>query len=104
MEARGLDVTPGMIARLRDAGDERTAGLLEIILRDEIGHVAVGSRWFRHACEERGLEPEAVFRDLVRDYLNGGLRGPFNLEARCRAGFTPDELDRLAAITEDGEP
>ncbi len=61
LEARGLDVTPGMMERLREVGDEQTIGILEIILRDEIGHVRIGSRWFRYCCEQRGLEPEATF-------------------------------------------
>ncbi|RMG57457.1 MAG: DUF455 family protein, partial [Gammaproteobacteria bacterium] len=65
LEARGLDVTPGMMQRLRDAGDTRTVACLEIILEEEIGHVAIGSRWFRHLCAERGLEPEAEFRRLI---------------------------------------
>lgn len=98
LEARGLDVTPGMMERLREAGDETTIGILEIILRDEIGHVRIGSRWFRYCCEQRGLEPEATFRQLLRDVLQAPLRGPFYIEARLQAGFTAEELEQLLAM------
>lgn len=96
LEARGLDVTPGMIARLRGVGDEITADILEIILREEVAHVAAGSRWFRFCCEREGLEPRATFRQLLRDRVAGGLRGPFNLDARRAAGFDEAELASLA--------
>lgn len=92
LEARGLDVTPGMMARLRAAGDEETVGLLEIILRDEIGHVEIGSRWFRYACEQRGLTPEPTFRELIDRYMKGRIKGPFHRDARLQAGFSETEL------------
>lgn len=95
LEARGLDVTPGMMQRLREAGDEPSVAVLEIILRDEIGHVRIGSRWFRYCCEQRGLEPEATFRQLIMDVLKGPLRGPFYTEARLQAGFSAAELEQL---------
>lgn len=98
LEARGLDVTPGMIEKLSAVGDERTVALLETILEEEEGHVAIGSRWFRFLCEQRGLEPESTFRRLLNDYFSGSLRGPFNLDARRRAGFSQAEIDRLAAL------
>ena len=98
LEARGLDVTPGMMQRLREAGDEPTIAILEIILRDEIGHVRIGSHWFRYCCEQRGQEPEATFRQLVREVLQGPLRGPFYIEARLQAGFSADELEQLQAM------
>ncbi len=98
LEARGLDVTPGMIQRLRSAGDKTTVALLEIILHEEEAHVAIGSRWFRLLCEQRGLEPESTFRQLLEDYFTGALRGPFNNAARRRAGFSAKELDDLAAM------
>lgn len=98
LEARGLDVTPGMIKRLSSAGDRTTVGLLEIILHEEEAHVAIGSRWFRMLCVERGLEPEVTFRGLLEDYFTGALRGPFNHAARRRAGFSAEELDALAAM------
>jgi len=95
MEARGLDVTPGMIARFRSAGDSETADRLAIILRDEVGHVAAGSRWFRHLCAERGLEPETAYFQLVDRYLSGEIRCPLNREDRLKAGFGDAELARL---------
>lgn len=100
MEARGLDVTPGMIERLVRAGDRETAAILEIILREEIGHVAAGSRWFRYGCEQAGLPMEATFLRLLRTYYQGTLKGPFNESARLAAGFTASELEqfRLLAV------
>jgi len=95
LEARGLDVTPGMIARLRGVGDDTTADILEIILREEVAHVAAGSRWFRWCCEREGVQPAETFRALLREHLVGGLRGPFNLDARRAAGFGEDELNLL---------
>jgi uncharacterized ferritin-like protein (DUF455 family) len=95
LEARGLDVTPGMMTRLRAAGDEDTVALLEIILRDEIGHVEIGSRWFRRLCEQRGLVAESVFRDLIQRYMKGRIKGPFHRDARLQAGFSESELAAL---------
>lgn len=95
LEARGLDVTPGMIERLRAVGDQATVAILELILREEVPHVAAGTRWFRWCCAHEGLEPEATFHALLDEYLPGGLRGPFNLEARRAAGFSDAELDAL---------
>ena len=87
LEARGLDVTPGMIVKLRALGDEATAAILEVILREEVAHVAAGSRWFRWYCERDGVEPRARFRELLREYARGVLHGPFNMEARSAGGF-----------------
>jgi uncharacterized ferritin-like protein (DUF455 family) len=98
LEARGLDVTPGIMERLRRASDHRTADILVIILRDEIGHVAAGTRWFRRVCAERGLDPEAEYFRLLREYLRGELRCPLHLEARRAAGFSESELERLQAM------
>jgi uncharacterized ferritin-like protein (DUF455 family) len=103
LEARGLDVTPGMIEKLEKAGDRETVDCLHIILRDEIGHVAIGSRWFRHLCDQRGLDAEQTFRDLIRDYMRGVLPGPFHVEARLQAGFTETELRELETMTGDIE-
>ena len=97
LEARGLDVTPGMIARLRALGDTRTVGILEVILREEIAHVAAGSRWFRWCCAQRGVEPAPTFIALLTEYARDVMRGPFNVEARCAAGFDDDELRALGA-------
>ncbi len=92
LEARGLDVTPGMMQRLGKHGDMRAVAILEVILREEIGHVAIGSRWYHHLCRERGLDPVSTFRTLVRQHMKGGLKGPFNLPARRAAGFEEAEL------------
>ena len=98
LEARGLDVTPGMIEKLRALGDETTAGILELILREEIAHVAAGSRWFRWHCERAGVEPGARFRALLDEYAHGSLRGPFNHAARLAAGFDADEIEMLEQL------
>ncbi len=98
LEARGLDVTPGMIARLRTVGDDATAHILEIILREEVPHVAAGTRWFRHCCERESRDPDAAFAELLREYVPAGLRGPFNLDARRAAGFGEAELAGLGAM------
>tara|TARA_R110002096_G_scaffold16991_17_gene58478 strand:- start:961 stop:1776 length:816 start_codon:yes stop_codon:yes gene_type:complete len=95
MEARGLDVTPPMIRRLNAIGDVAGAGILERILADEIGHVAIGSRWFTAVCRDRGLDPEATFAELVSCEF-GTLRGAaMNYPAREAAGFSATELDAL---------
>jgi uncharacterized ferritin-like protein (DUF455 family) len=98
LEARGLDVTPGMIERLRSVGDERTIAVLEVILREEVAHVAAGTRWFRWCCERDGSDPFDTFFELLRDYMGVSLRGPFNRPARLEAGFIEAELDRLAGL------
>lgn len=98
LEARGLDVSPGMMERLREAGNRRAAAILEIILRDEVGHVAIGSHWFRHLCAERALEPQTTFRRLLGRYMRGRVKGPFYREARLRAGFTEAELIDLESM------
>lgn len=95
MEARGLDATPALRAKLAQAGDMKAAEILDIILRDEIGHVAIGNRWFNYLCEQRGLEAIAAYEKLATDYQAPTLRGPFNIEARRMAGFTEDELALL---------
>ena len=96
LEARGLDVTPGMIARLRQQGDSASVAVLEVILAEEVRHVAIGSRWFAWCCARDGRDPAPTFLALVEG-SRGALRGPFNLEARRQAGFDDAELDALAA-------
>ena len=98
LEARGLDVTPGMIVKLRALGDDATADILEVILREEVGHVAAGSRWYRWCCELHGIEPRAKFRELLAEYARPVLHGPFNLEARSAAGFDDEELAALMQL------
>ena len=95
LEARGLDVTPGMIQRLQGHGDSATVDILKIIFEQEIGHVAVGSRWFNYACELEDMSPEETFQDLLKEFMAGQLRGPFELEARKKAGFSDAELKAL---------
>lgn len=95
LEARGLDASPAIRDKLRAAGDVRGAEILEIILRDEIGHVAIGNKWYGQLCTERGLDPIAQYRALARQYRAPRQRGPFNLEARREAGFSPAELEAL---------
>ena len=97
LEARGLDVTPGMIERLRNAGDETTARLLECILDEEVAHVAAGSRWFAWCCARDGVDARATFAGLLETHIGGNLRGPFNVPARLRAGFTVDEIAAIEA-------
>jgi uncharacterized ferritin-like protein (DUF455 family) len=87
LEARALDVTPQIAARREAAGDRESALILERIAREEIGHVAVGRRWFVRLCRERGFVPEAAFRDRVARYFNGELKPPFNRKARDAAGL-----------------
>jgi uncharacterized ferritin-like protein (DUF455 family) len=97
MEARGLDASPAVRAKLAQAGDSEAAAILDIILRDEIGHVATGNRWFAWLCEERCLDPIATYASLAQAYKAPQMRGPFNLEARRAAGFTDVELAALLA-------
>lgn len=96
LEARGLDATPPMKAKLVGAGDRRAGEILDLILRDEIGHVAVGNRWYRYLCEQRGLDPVTAYAELADRYRAPRLRGPFNLEARRAAGF--EEIELLALV------
>jgi uncharacterized ferritin-like protein (DUF455 family) len=97
LEARGLDVAPGMIERLKRAGDETSAAIVRRILEEEVNHVAAGSRWFRYLCELRGLEAETEFLRLIDTHLTGKILGPFNLTDRVRAGFSPRELAGIRA-------
>lgn len=98
MEARGLDVTPGMIAKLEQADDAESVEILKMIMREEIGHVALGSFWFREICLERGLSSESEYFKLLGIYVRGEVRGPFNDQARLEAGFTQEELNLLESF------
>lgn len=98
MEARGLDVTPGIMRKFSQAGDQATVEVLKIILRDEVGHVEAGTRWFRYLCDQRGLEPEATYFSLLEEYFTGGISCPLHVQARLDAGFTETELDKLEAM------
>jgi uncharacterized ferritin-like protein (DUF455 family) len=101
LEARGLDVTPGMIERLRAAADDSSAAILVRILQDEIGHVEIGSRWFRHVCHERGLDPVLTFGNLLSEYQLGPVRKPMNIPARRQAGFRTEEISLLEGGSEE---
>jgi uncharacterized ferritin-like protein (DUF455 family) len=101
LEARGLDASPGIIRRLRENGDERGAAIVEIILRDEVGHVAIGTRWFNHLCAARGLAPEPTFERLLREYRAPRPVLPLNAEARRRASFTAREMALVEAMAHE---
>jgi uncharacterized ferritin-like protein (DUF455 family) len=103
LEARGLDVTPGMITRLKKAGDNQTVAILETILQDEIGHVAIGSHWFKYCCRLKNLNPETTFRNLLIEYMGHGLKKPLHTEARLQAGFTQKEIDELISMTQGSD-
>ena len=95
LEARGLDVTPAMVEKLRAAGDEASADALQIIHDDEITHVAAGRRWFSHLAEARGLDPAAAFQDLVRRHHGSRIKPPFNRAGRDKAGLFADWYEPL---------
>ena len=97
LEARGLDASPPLKAKLLSVGDVRGGEILDIILRDEIGHVAIGNHWYRVLCAERGLDPVAAYAQLAAEHGAPRPRGPFNLDARRAAGFEEDELLALVA-------
>ena len=99
LEARGLDVTPDMIKRVRDVGDHRLADILGIIFRDEIRHVRTGSKWFRYVCRTRKLDSDMTFYKILKQYtvdMNAHISGPFMKDARISAGFSEKELHQLA--------
>lgn len=98
LEARGLDVTPAMIVRLRALGDQASVAILETILREEVAHVAAGSRWFEWCCQREGVAPQPTFAGLVDGVAKGSIRGPFNREARLAAGFDEAEMRMLEAL------
>jgi uncharacterized ferritin-like protein (DUF455 family) len=102
LEARGLDATPPMRARFARAGDRRAVAILDRILADEIGHVAIGNRWYRWLCGRAGIDPVAAYESLAVRHGAPRLKGPFNLEARAAAGFDAAELAALAALQPRG--
>jgi uncharacterized ferritin-like protein (DUF455 family) len=95
LEARGLDATPPIQKKLQAIGDKQAVAILDIILRDEVRHVAVGDRWFRALCATKELEPEETYRGLIAEYAAPWPQPPFNAEARLAAGFSPAELEKL---------
>ena len=98
LEARGLDVSPSIIASLEAAGDTTSAAILQIIYRDEKHHVAFGAKWFRYLYEQQGLAPEPTFHALVRKHFRGPVKPPFNDKARAEAGLTPGFYRPLVAV------
>ncbi|MGQ3486530.1 ferritin-like domain-containing protein [Roseovarius pacificus] len=99
LEARGLDVTPGMIGIFDKAGDTRAVEAMQVIYAEEVHHVAYGSKWFHFLCGRHDLDPKEVFHDLVRRYFHGPLKPPFNEEKRAEAGLPPDFYWPLADQT-----
>ncbi len=97
LEARGLDATPAVRAKLAQAGDDAAAQILDIILRDEVGHVAIGNRWYRWLCARDGEDPVATYAALSLRHKAPVLRGPFNVDARRAAGFSDEEIAMLQA-------
>jgi uncharacterized ferritin-like protein (DUF455 family) len=104
LEARGLDASPPIRARLQQAGDHASAAILDVILRDEIGHVLIGNRWFRYLCERAQLDPHQTYVRLADEYRAPRLRGPFNFDARRAAGFDEAELAALAGLDAPAAP
>jgi len=98
MEARGLDVTPGIIARFKSSGDEHAVSILNVILEEEVGHVEIGSRWFHYFCDQYGLPRQATFETLLQQYNAGGVKLPLHREARLQAGFSEAELNYLEGL------
>lgn len=90
LEARGLDVTPGMIKIFKNAKLTRVVEALDIIYAEEVGHVAYGAKWFNFLCGRDNIDPKALFHELVQKYFRGALKPPFNEEKRAEAGLPPD--------------
>jgi len=98
LEARGLDVTPGMIEKLRQLNDLPSVAVLGVILSEEIRHVAIGTYWFNYCCRLENKDPETEFIALLKGFAKGAIRGPFNLEARAQSGFTAYEMQEISAL------
>lgn len=99
LEARGLDVTPSLTAKLAGVGDRETAAILEIIYRDEKKHVAIGAKWFRFLCARQAVNPARRFQELVRECFRGDVKPPFNDRARAEAGLTPTFYRSLSPLS-----
>ena len=102
LEARGIDVTPGLMKSLAGVGAHDAVEALDVIYHDEIEHVHIGNRWFHAACEWANREPRTTFERLIREYMSGRIKGPFDREGRLHAGFTEAELDDLEALAAEG--
>lgn len=95
LEARGLDASPAVRHKLASGGDRRGAEIVDLILREEIGHVAIGNYWYRWLCAQRGVDPVVQYAELALTYRAPKLKGPFNVQARIAAGFEPEEIEAL---------
>lgn len=102
LEARGIDVTPGLMKSLEGVGAHDAVNALDVIYHDEIEHVAIGNRWFHCACGWANREPRGTFNALIREYMRGRIKGPFDREGRRHAGFTEEELDDIEALAAEG--
>jgi uncharacterized ferritin-like protein (DUF455 family) len=98
LEARGLDVTPGMIEKLKQLKDDASVAVLNVILSEEIRHVAIGTQWFNYCCHQEGKNPELEFITLLTGMAKGSVRGPYNLSARQQAGFTEYEMQQISLL------
>ncbi|WP_019962110.1 ferritin-like domain-containing protein [Woodsholea maritima] len=96
LEARGLDVTPGMIEKLKSVEDFESVAVLEVIYEEEVAHVGAGARWFKVLSAYEGQDPEPYFQTIVRERFKGGLKLPFNIQARLKAGMKPSLYQPLA--------
>ncbi len=100
LEARGLDVTPSLLAKLHEVGDPETAAILDVIYNDEKRHVAVGAKWFRFLCARQRIDPARRFQELVRECFRGEVKAPFNDRARAEAGLTPTFYRSLSSLSQ----
>ncbi|WP_413230787.1 ferritin-like domain-containing protein [Pelistega ratti] len=98
LEARGLDVNPAMQEKFKQIGDTKAVEILSIILRDEIGHVEIGNRWYKYMCQEQHLDPIQYYTELLIRYHANKPKGPFNIADRIKAGFTQEEIDWLQSL------
>ena len=98
LEARGLDASPALMRKFESVGDQRAVEILGIILRDEIGHVRIGNRWYGYLCEQRGVDPIKTFLELLQEYAGSRLRPPLHTEARRAAGFSEEEMNMLEKL------
>ncbi len=99
LEARGLDITPSLMAKMTQAGDTASAAILDIIYTDEKKHVAIGAKWFRFLCAREKIDPVLRFQQLVRSNFRGQVKPPFNTRARAAAGMTPAFFRTLSATS-----
>lgn len=102
LEARGIDVSPGLRRSFEQFGAVDAANAMDTIYRDEIEHVRIGNRWFHWCCDRANRDPRATFEELIREYMSGRIKGPFDREGRLHAGFTEEELDDIERLANEG--